>query len=161
MPSPDPDDNYTTDEMVSTRVLASYVFGLALLALSSAQNANEGWIKTTMDESDKQRLYSALKDVKSYSPGITTLICVKDTLSLEMAGEQAGSTGGSTLNAPNPNAGKDTLFHYDVVGCEVDAEADLGFCRADLTCDQAPFDVYLTQPTGTDTIKVTSVLAKN
>ncbi|OWZ22031.1 hypothetical protein PHMEG_0003321 [Phytophthora megakarya] len=145
--------------MPSVRVIASSLFGLALLSVSIAQN--NGWIKTDVIEADRQRLYAALKDTNSYSPGITTLACVKTVIGLEMQGEGAGSTGGSTPNAPNPNAGKDTLYHYTVDGCEVDAQGDLGLCPASVNCDQTNFDIYLTNPTGTDQIKVTSIKANN
>ncbi|POM74647.1 protease inhibitor EpiC2B [Phytophthora palmivora] len=146
--------------MPSVRAIASSLFGFALLTVSTAQN--DGWIKYEVTESDRQMLYSALKDVNSYSPGITTLACVKTVLGLEKQGEGAGSVGGDGSTPPvNPNAGKDTLSHFSVDGCEVDAQRDLGQCPASVNCDQTSFDIYLTQPTGTNQIKVTSVKANN
>ncbi|OWZ22030.1 hypothetical protein PHMEG_0003320 [Phytophthora megakarya] len=146
--------------MLSVRVIASSLAGLALLSVSAAQN--DGWIKYEVIESDRQRLYAALKDTNSYSPGITTLACVKTVLALELQGEGAGSTGTDGNSPPvNPNAGKDTIYHYTVDGCEVDVQGDLGQCPASVSCDQTNFDIYVTQPTGTDQFKVTSVKTNN
>lgn len=127
--------------MPSLCTLASSLSGLVLLAASSAQETTGEWSKTNPTDADSKMLYEALGGVSSYSPEVTTYLCVYKVNDLETQSSATGATN----------------YNFGVTGCNADKEF-VGRCP-DLTTFPGcgSFNIFVSSESKTDTPKVTSI----
>ncbi|POM64675.1 hypothetical protein PHPALM_19755 [Phytophthora palmivora] len=76
-------------------------FGLALLAVSNAQDTTQRQSNPNVSEVDKTLLLAAVNDVDAYSSDVSTLVCVYTVDKLET---------------------KKNDYSFGITGCKVDAE---------------------------------------
>ncbi|KAG7380780.1 hypothetical protein PHYPSEUDO_006781 [Phytophthora pseudosyringae] len=87
--------------MPSLRVIATSLFGMALLAVSNAQDATPRQSNANVTDTDNNVLLTAVNDVDAYSTHVSTLICIHTINNLEV---------------------KKNSYNYSVTGCKVDPE---------------------------------------
>ncbi|EGZ23338.1 hypothetical protein PHYSODRAFT_258081 [Phytophthora sojae] len=144
---------------IGPTTIASSLFGLALLALSAAEDAKTGWSSVDLEsitEADYDLLYKAWGNNSAYAPGVTTY------------GWGTSIFGLGTKNASmaeGSKAGTATDYHFSVNGCTLkpDQTELVGECD-DMECtfiNYAAYEVYITSDPQSNTLKVTAITAKS
>ncbi|EGZ23347.1 hypothetical protein PHYSODRAFT_480608 [Phytophthora sojae] len=145
--------------MPTIRAIAVSVFGLALLAVSAAENSTGSWTTVKATDADSKLLYAAWGNVSNFGPGITTYGCGYNVLDLQKKGAAAeGSKAGNIYDFKLQSV---IDYHFTVQGCglEGDEQQYFGYCE-DIDCLITTFDVYITSEPKTNTLRVTSVSAR-
>ncbi|RLN43685.1 hypothetical protein BBJ28_00004002 [Nothophytophthora sp. Chile5] len=111
-----------------------------LLSASYAQGALilGGWTEANVTDSDVSLLVEAASNASTYSSDVTTAICLIAVEGLET----------QTVSGTN--------YKFQVAGCTVDSESELGAC-SDRDCDYSSYDVVIYSQPWTDTLEVTSI----
>ncbi|EGZ23335.1 hypothetical protein PHYSODRAFT_324562 [Phytophthora sojae] len=152
--------------MVPVRpIKASCLFGFALLVLSAAEDAQDGWKSVHVDnitEADSSLLYKARVNTSTYAPGVTKYGCVFFINGLEIKSAEAVEEGGKIgVSVDSKNQSAATNYHFSVDGCPLEPGQTerMGKCGA-MMCVTTNFEIYITSEALTNTLTVTAVTAE-